>query len=111
MGIYCPESRLSYDSGFSRESGNVGFISQSGGNSIYMIREANWRGIKFSKVVSFGNACDLNESDFLEYMVDDPQTKIIALYLEGVRDGKRFSQFIGKGVTQKTGGPGEGGMR
>ncbi|RPJ64211.1 MAG: hypothetical protein EHM12_00360 [Dehalococcoidia bacterium] len=116
MGIYCPESRLSYDSGFSKESGSVGFISQSGGNSIYMIREANWRGVKFSKVVSFGNACDLNESDFLEYLAEDPQTKIIALYLEGVRDGKRFRNLLERASHKKPvvlvkGGCGEAGAR
>jgi acyl-CoA synthetase (NDP forming) len=101
MGIYCPESRLSYDTGFNKESGDVGFISQSGGNSIYMIREANWRGLNFSKVVSFGNACDLNESDFLEYMIEDPKTKIIAMYLEGVRDGKRLRQLLEKASRKK----------
>ena len=116
MGIYCPESRLSYDIGFSREKGDIGFISQSGGNSIYMIREANWRGLKFSKVVSFGNACDLNESDFLDYMIEDPETKIIALYLEGVRDGKRFRQLLEKASLAKPivlvkGGRGEAGAR
>ena len=60
MGIYCPESRLSYGTGFAKEAGNVGFISQSGANSIYVIHEAGWRGVRFSKVVSYGNACDLN---------------------------------------------------
>jgi acyl-CoA synthetase (NDP forming) len=116
MGIYCPESRLSYDNGFSKQSGNVGFISQSGGNSIYTVREANWRGVKFSKVISFGNACDLNESDFLEYLIEDPKTRIIALYLEGVRDGKRFRQLLERASREKPvvlvkGGCGEGGAR
>ncbi|MDD5648409.1 MAG: CoA-binding protein, partial [Dehalococcoidia bacterium] len=94
MGIYCPESRLSYDTGFEKEAGNVGLISQSGGNSIYVAREAGWRGIRFSKVISFGNACDLNECDFLEYMIDDPKTTIIAIYLEGVKDGQRLARLL-----------------
>jgi acyl-CoA synthetase (NDP forming) len=116
MGIYCPESRLSFDAGFSKESGSVGLISQSGGNALYVVREANWRGVRFSKVISFGNACDLNESDFLEYMIEDPQTKVIALYLEGVRDGTRFRHLLEKASREKTvilvkGGYGEAGAR
>ena len=101
MGIYCPASRLSYGTGFAREAGNVGFISQSGANSIYVIHEAGWRGVRFSKVVSYGNACDLNECDFLEYLTDDPETNIIALYLEGVSDGRRFLELIRKAAAKK----------
>jgi acyl-CoA synthetase (NDP forming) len=116
MGIYCPESRLAFDTAFPKESGSIGFISQSGGNAIYTIREADWKGIRFSKVVSFGNACDLNESDFLEYMIEDPKTKIIALYLEGVQDGKRFHRLLEKAASVKPvvlvkGGCGEAGAR
>jgi len=116
MGIYCPESRVSFDMDFPRESGYIGFISQSGGNTDFLIREAGWRGVRFSKVVSFGNACDLNESDFLEYMMDDPQTKIIAMYLEGVKDGRRFLHLLQKASSKKTvvilkGGYGEAGAR
>ena len=94
MGLYCPDSRVSFDADFSRESGPVGLISQSGANATHMVKEANRRGIKFSKVISYGNACDLNESDFLEYMIKDPQTKVIALYLEGVKQGRRFFELI-----------------
>lgn len=90
LGIYCPESRMSFSDLFPPQSGPVAFISQSGGNSNYLIRQAALRGIRFSKVISFGNACDLNESDFLEYLADDPKTKIIAMYLEGIKDGSRF---------------------
>ena len=116
MGIYCPGSRLSYGTGFAREAGNVGFISQSGANSIYVIHEAGWRGVRFSKVVSYGNACDLNECDFLEYLTDDPETSVIALYLEGVSDGRRFLRLIERAAAKKTvvlvkAGYGEAGAR
>ena len=90
LGVYCPEARMSFSELFPRESGSVGFISQSGGNSNHLIRQAALRGIRFSKVISIGNACDLNESDFLEYMADDPKTNIIAMYLEGIKDSVRF---------------------
>jgi len=90
LGIYCPEARMSFSELFPKESGSVGFISQSGGNSNFLIRHAALRGIRFSKVISIGNACDLNESDFLEYLADDPKTKIICMYLEGVKEADRF---------------------
>ncbi len=94
LGIYCPEARMSFSGIFPRESGPVGFISQSGGNSNYLIRQAALRGVRFSKVISFGNACDLNESDFLEYLADDPKTQIIAMYLEGIKDGAQFRRAL-----------------
>ncbi len=116
MGIYCPESRLSFDPGFPKEGGAVAFISQSGGNAINLVRQAAWRGIRFSKVISYGNACDLNESDFLEQLAADPGTKIIALYIEGVKEGKRLRQVLGKAAEEKVvillkAGATEGGAR
>jgi acyl-CoA synthetase (NDP forming) len=116
MGIYCPQSRLSYSPAFPKESGPVGAISQSGGNSIYLVRQAALRGVRFSKVISYGNACDINESDLLEYLANDPDTKIIALYIEGIKDGKRFRRALEKATKEKTvvllkGGSTEGGAR
>jgi len=116
MGIYCPNSRMSYSPLFPKESGPVGFISQSGGNSIYLVRQAAARGVRFSKVISYGNACDLNESDFLEYLTTDADTKIIAVYIEGVKDGRRFRQALEKAAKEKVvvllkGGITEGGAR
>jgi len=116
MGIYCPGSRTSFDRDFPKESGPVGFISQSGGNTSALISRVMSRGIRFSKVISYGNACDLNESDFLEYLATDPETEIIGLYIEGVKDGKRFHETICKAARQKSiillkGGITEGGAR
>jgi acyl-CoA synthetase (NDP forming) len=116
MGIYCPESRMSFHTYFPKESGPVGFISQSGGNASGLVRRAMSRGIRFSKAVSYGNACDLNESDFLDYLAADPETTIIGIYIEGVKDGKRFRQTLRKAAAQKPvillkGGMTEGGAR
>ncbi|MDY7019598.1 MAG: CoA-binding protein [Chloroflexota bacterium] len=101
MGIYCPKARLSFNEDFPRESGSVGYISQSGGNTTQVIRQAMWRGVRFSKAISYGNACDLNESDFLEYLTYDPDTRIIALYIEGVKDGERFRQALREATKAK----------
>lgn len=102
MGIYCPESHLSFAADFPRDSGPVALISQSGGNATILVKEAAWRGVRFSKAVSYGNACDLDESDFLEYLAADPKTKIIALYVEGVKDGRKFREAIGAAAEKKT---------
>jgi acyl-CoA synthetase (NDP forming) len=116
MGIYCPKSRLSYSPAFPRESGPVGVISQSGGNSVYLVRQAALRGVRFSKVISYGNARDINESDLLEYLANDVDTKIIALYIEGINDGVRFRRAMEAATKEKTvillkGGATEGGAR
>jgi acyl-CoA synthetase (NDP forming) len=116
MGIYCPQSRLSFSPAFPKESGPVGVISQSGGNSIYLVRQAVLRGVRFSKLISYGNACDINETDLLEYLADDADTKIIALYIEGIKDGKRFRRVLQEATKQKTvillkGGTTKGGAR
>ncbi|MCJ7744273.1 MAG: CoA-binding protein, partial [Dehalococcoidales bacterium] len=116
LGIYYPKSRLSFSPIFPRESGVVGFISQSGGNSNYLVRQAALRGVRFSKGISYGNACDLNEADFLEYLAVDPETKIIAMYIEGLKDGKRFRRALEVATKEKVvvllkGGLTEGGAR
>jgi acyl-CoA synthetase (NDP forming) len=101
---------------FPRESGPVGFLSQSGGNAGDMVYSAVRRGIRFSKVISYGNAADLNECDFLEYLAEDPETAIIAAYIEGVRGGPRFFRAMRRASERKPvvvlkGGRTEGGNR
>src|SRR4030042_1951735 len=83
------------------ESGDVAFICQSGGNSVYTTRAASYRGIRFSKVVSYGNACDVNECELLEYLTNDTDTRRVAIYIEGVKDGPRFYQTLTELTKQK----------
>ena len=94
MGVYSSKAGLSFALDFPKERGAVAFMCQSGGNAIYFGRFAAQRGVRFSKVISYGNACDIDESDLLEYFVADPETEIIAVYIEGVKDGKRFSKIL-----------------
>ncbi len=77
MGIYCPASGLSYCPDFPPEAGKVAFISQSGSYTYLLVRMASARGIRFSKVVSYGNGADINEIELLGYLSDDPETEII----------------------------------
>ncbi len=74
--------------------GSVAIVSQSGGVGAKVISAGTNRGLCFSKIVSFGNECDLESVDFLEYFNADPETKFIGAYLEGVRDGRRLFELL-----------------
>ena len=100
-GIYCPASKLSYSPIFPKESGPVGCLVQSGGHSIRLVRIGATRGLRFSKVIAYGNGCDLNATDFLDYLGHDPETKVIAAYIEGVRDGRKFIDVLNKTAQMK----------
>ena len=102
LGIYCPEAHLSFRPDFPKDSGPVGLICQSGGNAVTLIRRTEFRGVRFSKAVSYGNACDLDESDYLEYLADDYDTRIIGMYIEGIKDGKKFRRAAQKATREKT---------
>ena len=101
MGIYCPSGGLTFSMDFSKEPGNVSFVSQTGAGASRFIPEANDRGIHFSKVISYGNAIDLDAPDFLEYLAIDEKTDIITCYIEGVKDGHRFLEAIEKCLRTK----------
>jgi len=95
MGIYHPKIGLSNFGIFpSKESGPVCFISQSGGNTGDFARMGLVRGLRFSKLVSYGNGCDLDSTDFMDYFTWDPETKVICAYIEGVKDGRRFVKAL-----------------
>ncbi|MCK4331003.1 MAG: CoA-binding protein, partial [Dehalococcoidia bacterium] len=101
MGIYCPKSGLSFVPDAPTEEGSVGVISQSGTFAEQFSTVGKIRNIRFSKTISYGNAIDLDCPDFLEYLADDPETKVIALYMEGARDGKRLKSELGKAASKK----------
>jgi len=96
FGVYSPDGGITILPGANlpKDSGPVAFISQSGGYSIRMPRRGSGMGLRFSKVISYGNACDINECDLIEYLYQDPQTKIITGYIEGVKDGRRFFELL-----------------
>jgi acyl-CoA synthetase (NDP forming) len=101
MGIYYPSLGISFSPTFPRESGSVGFIAQSGSYSLLVVRGAASRGVRFSKVVSYGNASDINECDLLEYLTDDHETNVIAAYIEGTNDGHRFHKSLARAAAAK----------
>jgi len=81
--------------------GNTAFITQSGalgGAVLMMAEEINFG---FSKFVSFGNRCDVGEIDLIKYFENDPQTKAIAIYIEGLLKGRDFLFQVSKTVLKK----------
>lgn len=101
MGVYCPNSGMSFSLDFPTEPGSIGCLCQSGGNAIYLVRSGAARGLRFSKGISFGNACDINECDILEYLAADPDTETIAAYIEGTADGRRLADVLAKTASAK----------
>jgi acyl-CoA synthetase (NDP forming) len=117
MGVYNPKIGLRQDlRQYWGEHGVVGFIAQSGTVAIAFSILANSQGIKVSKTVSYGNGAVLDSADFLEYLAEDAETKIIGLYVEGVRQGQRFFRTLKETAQRKPvvvwkGGEGEEGAR
>ncbi|MBW2622872.1 MAG: CoA-binding protein [Deltaproteobacteria bacterium] len=116
MGLYCTEGGVTWMEDFPLTPGPVGFISQSGQLASQFIMEGSLEKLRFSKVVSFGNAADLQFHDFLNYLAHDDKTKYIGAYIEGLKDGRSFFEAAKK-VTRKKplivfkGGQTEGGAR
>ncbi|MBI2832774.1 MAG: CoA-binding protein [Chloroflexi bacterium] len=116
MGTYCPASGMTFNINFSKELGNVGMASQSGAVLINLVPYANSRGIFFNKIVSFGNALDINAAELVDYYADDPQVKVVVTYNEGVQDGRAFLRAVQKCAKAKKpviilkGGMTKGGM-
>ncbi len=116
MGLYCPEGGLAWTNEFPSRPGPVGLVSQSGQLAGMFISMAAGKGLRFSKVVSYGNAGDLKNHDFLEYLAQDEKTKFIGVYVEGLKDGRAFFEQAKKISPDKPivvfkGGRTEGGAR
>lgn len=115
MGLYYPGQGIAWDD-FPREQGTVGMAFQSSFAAHDFIYMATPRGIRFSKVICYGNAVDLNEYDFLDYFSQDPETKVILMYVEGVKDGAKFLSALRNATAHKPviilkGGRGSAGSR
>jgi len=76
------------------EPGDVCFISQSGTHAISFCMQAPGRAIKVSMSASFGNALVLEAADYLDVMASDAATRAVGIYVEGVRDGRRFFESL-----------------
>ena len=74
--------------------GKMAFISQSGAVGGAVLAWAEEQGVGISKFVSYGNRADLDETELLPYLADDPDTHVAALYIESVKDGRKFMSAV-----------------
>ncbi len=117
MGIFNPALGVRQDiNQYHGRSGPVGFISQSGTHAIFFSQVGARHGLVIGKSVSYGNGAVLDSPDYLDYLADDDAIKIIGLYVEGVKDGARFTASLRRAAARKPvlvwkGGRGEEGYR
>ncbi|MFA5086428.1 MAG: CoA-binding protein [Candidatus Paceibacterota bacterium] len=83
------------------KAGNIAFLSQSGALLDSVLGMSEDEDMGFSKVVSYGNEADLGLIDFLDYLKDDPETKVIVVYFEGLKDGKKFMETAREVIKSK----------
>ncbi|HEX4211459.1 MAG TPA: acetate--CoA ligase family protein, partial [Candidatus Binataceae bacterium] len=84
----------------SGQAGDVCFISQSGTHSINFCSQAPLRGIRVNKAASIGNVLMLEAADFIDVMTEDPATRVLGMYVEGVRDGRRFFESLRRAASR-----------
>ncbi|MBS3062681.1 MAG: CoA-binding protein [Candidatus Diapherotrites archaeon] len=89
--LFLPEYRLKRP-----KPGGISFISQSGAVGSAILDWASMMDYGVGKFISYGNALDIDETDLLTYLVNDPETKVIVLYLEGVKSGRKFFEAAKK---------------
>jgi len=94
LGMYSPRGKLTFPQSAPKELGTVGAITQSGGLGTDIITRGERRGIRFSGLVTVGNSADLGPGDLLEFYLADPETRVVGMYLEGVRDGRRMFDIL-----------------
>jgi len=94
LGLYSPRGGVTFPVDAPRELGTVGVISQSGGLGTDIIKRGQWRGLRFSGLVTIGNSADVSANDLLEFYFADAATRVIGMYLEDVKDGRGFFELL-----------------
>jgi len=94
VGIFSPRGGITWTEIGPQPAGSVGVLTQSGGLGVDIVRRGANRGLAFSSLVTLGNCADLGLSDFLEYYIADEQTRVIGLYVESARDGRRLFELL-----------------
>jgi acetyltransferase len=100
MGIFSAAGMLSLCFDEAPLPGPIAFMSQSGTFGGSLAKIASLKGYGLSKFASIGNQADLTAADYLEYLAQDPETKVIVFYMEGFKDGERFFD-LAKDVVKK----------
>jgi len=116
MGIYTSEVRLNTAFDFMPQPGGISFVSQSGTMGAFLLEVASNKGYGFNAFLSVGNQADLSMADYVEYLGEDERTRVIVLYIEGLKEGDRFLRSAREVVRKKPiivykSGQGEDGAR
>ncbi len=101
LGFLNPVVKLNASfAGVLPRAGNIAFVSQSGALIVALLDKAKEEHLGFSKVISIGNQMQIDEAELLEYLADDENTKVVGMYLEGIKNGSHFLETAKK-VSQK----------
>ncbi|MQF48898.1 hypothetical protein FIM08_03250 [SAR202 cluster bacterium AC-647-N09_OGT_505m] len=102
MGLFNPAVGIRQgENEYYGESGGFAYISQSGSMASGMAVESNAYNLKMSKCISMGNGMVLDVPDYLDYLLQDEETKVIGMYLEGVRSPNKFFQSLRETASKK----------
>jgi acetyltransferase len=102
LGIINPGINLNASfSPLTPKKGNTAFLSQSGALLDSVLGMSENEDVGFSKIASYGNEADLSLTDFISYLKDDIETKVIAVYFEGLKDGRKFMEIAKEVVKTK----------
>jgi acyl-CoA synthetase (NDP forming) len=94
LGTYSPRGGLTFPVGAPKEVGTIGIVAQSGGLSTDIIKRGQWRGLRFSGLVTIGNSADVKPHELVDYYLADQKTAAIGLYLEDVKEGRAFFDLL-----------------
>jgi 3-hydroxypropionyl-CoA synthetase (ADP-forming) len=104
IGMFNGENRLDcafqgHERMLRPKNGNVAFLSQSGTVGIAFMESSDTFGM--SKMISYGNRSDVDEADMIWYLSEDPQTRVVGLYVEGLGDGRKFMNTSRKVIKER----------
>jgi 3-hydroxypropionyl-CoA synthetase (ADP-forming) len=105
VGIFNNENYLDcifqgYNRSVRPKKGHVAFISQSGTMAAAFMESCSYS-LGLSKLISYGNRLDVDEADMITYLSNDPKTRVIGIYLEGVADGRKFINAAKKVIKER----------
>ncbi len=102
IGVQCFESKVSFRLLAEQEQpGAIAFLGQSGGITSSFVAMATTRDIWLNKVVSYGNQIDLRLEDYIEYLADDDKIRLVACYVEDIKDAGKFLKTLRRATAKK----------
>lgn len=101
LGTYSPRGGLTFPKDAPRELGSIGVVSQSGGLSTDIVKRGQWKGLRFSGLVTIGNSADLKPADIIRFYLEDEFTNAIGIYVEDAKDGREIFNLMRSSKTIK----------